>query len=117
MFAPLVVAAAGVIDSSSGSCPPNTLCNPLQFNTICGLVKGVLNAAMVIGVPIAVLFIVWAGLQFVLAQGNAEKLSSARRNFLNVLIGIAIFVGASLIATVITKTIESLGVTGISDCS
>ncbi len=118
LLLPLLAVAAG----TSG--PPdvhkagaNTLINPLKFDTICGLVTGLLEAVMVIGIPIAVIFIVWAGFKFVLAQGNADKLSEARSNFLHVIIGIGIFVGASLIASVIINTLEQLGVNGISSCT
>jgi hypothetical protein len=95
-----------------------TLDNPLGAgnNSVCKLVVGLLKAALVIGIPIAILFIVWAGLQFVLAQGNPGKLDIARRNFLNVIIGIAIFVGSSLIASVIVNTLQQLGVQGINSC-
>ncbi|HVV39321.1 MAG TPA: pilin [Candidatus Paceibacterota bacterium] len=97
-------------------CQPGTLCNPLKFKTVCGLVTGLLKAVMVIGIPVAILFIVWAGFKFVLAQGNPGELTEARSNFLNVIIGIGIFVGASLIAAVIMNTLQQLGVTGISSC-
>ncbi len=93
-----------------------TLCNPLKVNTVCGLVVAVLQAVTVIGIPIAILFIVWAGLRFVLAQGNPGKLEEARSNFLNVLIGIALFAGAALIANVIMNTLASLGAQGINSC-
>lgn len=62
-----------------------------------------------IGIPIAVLFIVWAGFKFVLARGNAGKLDEARKNLMYTLIGIGIFLGAWLIATVIANTVNSLG--------
>jgi hypothetical protein len=95
-----------------------TLDNPLGAgnNSVCKLVVGLLKAALVIGIPIAILFIVWAGLQFVLAQGKPDKLTKARENFLNVIIGIAIFVGSSLIASVIVNTLQQLGVQGINSC-
>jgi len=73
---------------------------------------------MIIGIPIAVLFIVWAGFKFVLAQGNPGELTEARSNFLHVIIGIGIFVGASLIASIIVNTLGALGVAGVSNsCS
>lgn len=103
--------------NSGDNCDPRVqVCNPLQFHSICGLVTGVLDAIMVIGIPIAIMFVVWAGFKFVVAQGNPESISQAKTNFLHVIIGIAIFVGASLIAHVIMQTIENLGVTGISSC-
>jgi hypothetical protein len=130
LLSPTLVTAVGTFDgsgsgqfnaaqnnSSGSSCPPYTVCNPLKFKTICGLVKGLLQAVMIIGIPIAVLFIVWAGFKFVMAQGKSDALIRARANLLWVIIGVAIFLAASLIAQVIMNTIEQLGVTGISSCS
>lgn len=111
---PMLVLADSVTSPAGNE---HALVNPLKFNTVCGLVTGVLDAVMIIGIPIAVLFVVWAGFKFVLAQGNSDKLSEARSNFLHVIIGIGIFVGASLIAQVLVNTIKALGVTGISSCS
>ena len=103
----------GVSQPAQGS---KILSDPLGGKSVCGLVTGLLEAAMIIGIPIAILFIVWAGFKFVLAQGNGTKLEEARKNFLNVVIGIAIFVGASLIGSVIINTVRALGVTGINSC-
>lgn len=84
--------------------------NPLgdvrDFNT---LLKKLLDAAIIIGIPIAVLFIVWAGFKFVLARGNTEDLKTARLNFFYTIIGIVIFLGAWLIARVLAETIRQLG--------
>ncbi|MDO8548288.1 MAG: hypothetical protein Q7R71_01295 [bacterium] len=129
LILPVTVLAAGVGDStgntggSSGntgtsySVPANSICNggacavknPLAANSFCGLVKNLLQAAIAIGIPIAVLFIVYAGFKFVLARGNPEKLAEARQNFLWTIIGIAIFLGAWLLASVVANTINQLG--------
>jgi hypothetical protein len=94
-----------------------SLDNPLGgVTSFCQLITKILEAVMAIGIPIAILFIVWAGFQFVLAQGNPGGLEKARRNFLNVIIGIGIFVGSSLIAQVIINTLHDLGVRGINSC-
>jgi hypothetical protein len=86
--------------------------NPLAANSFCGLIKNLLQAALAIGIPIAVLFIVYAGFKFVLAQGNATKLSKARTNFMWTLVGIGIFVGAWLLASVVANTVNALGAGG-----
>ncbi|TSC69600.1 MAG: Uncharacterized protein G01um101456_87 [Parcubacteria group bacterium Gr01-1014_56] len=97
----------------------HVLQNPLAggVNSVCGLVIALLRAVTIIGIPIAVLFIVWAGFKFVLAQGSGTKIKEARDNLVAVLIGIAIFVGASLIANVIVNTLQDLGVRGINSCT
>jgi hypothetical protein len=80
IFLPLSLVVAGLILSpllgfaAPVNCPPGTLCNPLGVSSFCGLVKVLLDAALVIGIPIAVLFIVYAGFKFVMAQGNPEEL-------------------------------------------
>ena len=83
--------------------------NPLGANSFCGLIKNLLQAAIAIGIPVAVLFIVYAGFKFVLAQGKPEELKKARQNFLWTLIGIAIFLGAWLLANVVANTVNQLG--------
>lgn len=85
--------------------------NPLGSgnNSFCGLVQNLLKAALAIGIPIAVLFIVYAGFKFVMAQGNSTKLQEARNNFMWTLVGIGIFLGAWLLASVVANTINALG--------
>ena len=101
-----------------GSSDTVKLANPLgeETTTFCALIKKVLDAAFILGLPIAVLFIVLAGFRFVLARGNPEKLKVARNNLLYVIIGIAIFFGAWLLARVIADTITTLGGENIEAC-
>lgn len=87
-----------------------TVTNPLGgIKSVCGLIKALLGAILQIGIPIAVLFIVFAGFKFVWARGNPGELDKARQNLMYTLIGIGIFLGAWLIAMVIANTINSLG--------
>ena len=98
-----------------GSSPPSSsgqgfsVVNPLKVDSFAGLVQALLQAAIIIGIPIAVLFIVFAGLKFVLALGSPDKLTTAKRNFFYTVIGVGIFLAASLIAQVIFSTVKSLG--------
>jgi len=82
--------------------------DPLEIKNFCDLVKKLLNIVLAIGVPIAVLFLVWAGFRFILARGSQDGLVDAKRNFYFVIIGIAIFLGAWTLATVISATIQTL---------
>ena len=85
-----------------------SLTNPLGDTTISQFIKNVLDIAITIGVPIAVLMIILAGLRFVTAGGNESKISSARTMLLWTIIGTAILLGAWLIATAIQGTIDSI---------
>ena len=86
-----------------------TVQNPLNVSSFCGLIQALLTVALQIGIPIAVLFVVWAGFKFVTAQGNSTKLTDARKNMLWTVVGIGIFLGAWLIAQLVVNTINSVG--------
>jgi uncharacterized membrane protein (GlpM family) len=91
--------------------------NPLgKVTGICQLLKEVLNIAILIGVPIAMLFIVYAGLKLVMASGNPEKLRLARMNLMWTFIGIAIFLGVWFFVQLLATTLGSLGVQILGDC-
>jgi|GEM_PF-1594082 hypothetical protein len=108
--------------SSANSGSSGVVVNPLgSINSFCGLIKALLGAAVAIGIPIAVLFIVYAGFKFVMARGKPEDLVQARTNMLWTMIGIGIFLGAWLLAMVISNTVNGLasgsGQTVISSCN
>lgn len=82
--------------------------NPLQVKTICGALKLFLNALITLAVPVAVLFLVYAGFLFVWARGSTKELARAKRNILWVVIGIGIFMGAWLLGQIIMNTLNAL---------
>ncbi len=96
--------------SAQATCPSNTICNPLQATSISGFFRDLFRSAVKIGLPIVVLFIVYAGFKFISAQGNSEKLNEAKQNFLYVILGTTIFLGAWVIAEIIAATLKQLGV-------
>ncbi len=126
VFLPLVglaetVAPAGfspgtVSPVGQNNCPPGTLCNPLKVTNFCDLLKVVLQAILIIGMPVAVVFLVIVGFKFILAQGKPEAIGIAQKNLLHTVIGIAIFLGAWTIAKVIAATMAALGVPGLGSC-
>ncbi|MDE2071159.1 MAG: hypothetical protein KGI70_00255 [Patescibacteria group bacterium] len=88
-----------------GTC---SIANPLNTLSFCGLVKNVLGAVIAIGIPIAVIMLVYVGAQFVFAQGSQDGIKKARENLKYTVIGIAIFLSAWLIAQVIANTVNNL---------
>lgn len=120
LLLPLVSFAAASRDlppSESRDLPPSTSRDTVMLNNPLGnidsfeeLVSALLDAAFIIGLPIAVLFIVLAGARFVLARGNEHKLSDAKLNLQWTVIGIGIFFGAWTFAKIIESTIKALGV-------
>lgn len=94
-FAPVVYAQTG-------------LDNPLNFNSIPAFIAGALKAIALIALPIITLFLVISGFYFITAQGNQEKLKTAKMNFLYVIIGALLILGAWILATLIAGTVSQL---------
>lgn len=106
----LPMAQAQIRGTSSSGCGTGTgLRNPLR--NICSFedfVELLLQALIRIGLPIAVLFIVYSGFLFVKAQGNETELTKAKSTFLYTVIGVGIFLGSWVLATVVANTVKLL---------
>lgn len=75
-----------------------------NINNVQDFIAAFLKAVVQISLPILTLFIVYAGFLFVTARGNPEKLRKARENFLYVIIGAILILGAWVLATLISST-------------
>ena len=85
-----------------------TLENPTSFKGISDFVAGFLRAITLIALPIIALFLVYAGFLFVKAQGEPGKLNDAKRNFMYVILGAGLILGAWVLATLIGGTVSQL---------
>ena len=104
---------ANVTGGNTGSNNPGTgvgsgrLENPLENQTLMGLLMDILDVIMVFAVPIIVFFIIYAGFLYVTAQGNEETVKKAHRALLYSVVGGVIILGAQLLLSVISGTIAS----------
>lgn len=82
--------------------------NPLRFSSIERFIEGVLQAVIMIALPIIVAFIVYAGFKYIFARGNPGAIGEAHKNFTYVIIGTILILGAWVLATLIGGTISQL---------
>ena len=84
--------------------------NPLNksFSTIPAFLAGALKVLVIVALPLITLFIVIAGFMFIKARGNSGELTKAKENFVYVIIGALLILGAWLIATLIGGTVSQL---------
>jgi len=84
--------------------------NPLKcsLSSVAGFTEGFLRAVVYIMFPIAVIFIVYSGFLFVVAQGKPDDLSKAKTNFFWTVIGVGLLLGAWALAVLIKGTIDPL---------
>lgn len=107
----MTIAAASVLVPLyailADTCTPGSgvICDPIG-TTLCGLLTGILNAVLIIGAPIAVVFVIIAGTKYVVALGKPDAIRQANKNLMWTLFGIAIFFGALVITKVIFTTVS-----------
>lgn len=87
-----------------------TLENPLDraYSTVPDFIAGALRVLVIVALPIITLFIVIAGFMFVKARGNPDELSTAKKNFMYVILGAILILGAWVLATLIGGTVTQL---------
>ncbi len=83
--------------------------NPLGTEDVSGLVVTILTFIRRVGSVVAIIAFIWVGFKFIQAQGKPEELKKARGMFMWTVIGVAILLGAELLATLVVGTVKSLG--------
>ncbi len=88
------------------------LTNPLNCGNDCTLITFINlllnNVVMPIAAVLAVVYIIWAGFTYVMAQGNPGEITKAHQRLLWALIGTGVLLGAAGISKVIEATVRSL---------
>jgi len=109
----LMVSVAAVHSASAtGGMGVNTAIeNPLgdgHLSTIPAFIEQLLTIVIKIGVPVVTLAIIYAGFLFVQAQGNPEKLKTAKKTLLYTVIGAFLLLGAYVFANAIGSTVKDI---------
>lgn len=72
--------------------------NGFQFSDVLAVGLAILDILLRIGGFVAIVSIIWSGINYITTQGNAEKAAAARKRLYNALIGLAIvFVATALV--------------------
>ena len=82
--------------------------NPIAFKSLGALISAILDIIVQIAVPIAALFLMYSGFLFISARGDEAQLKTAKSIFLWTMVGIAVLLGAEILAQVIQGTINQL---------
>jgi hypothetical protein len=82
--------------------------NPIKVDTIGQFIEIILNAVLVIGVPIVALAIVYCGFLFVKARGNGEEIKKAKGAFMYTIVGAFLLLGAWVLAKAIGVTVNEI---------
>jgi hypothetical protein len=85
--------------------------NPLQVDSIGGLVQSLVEILSYIAILAAVVMIIWVGFQYVVnaAKGNASEISKLHERLLWLIVGIAVVISAKFLIQMVINTIEATG--------
>ncbi len=97
-------------DNTTSSGGSITLTNPLAANSLTEFFMSILSILLIFAVPLIVLYIIFAGFRYVMAQGKPEEVKKASLALLYAVIGGLIILGANIILAVIQGTIDAFGV-------
>ena len=99
---------------SAASC--EGICNPLNaaISNIPSFISTVLHIMVQVGLPVVAFFLLYSGYLFVSAGGNPSKLEKAKENFMYVIIGTLLILGAWVIATLIANTVSQVVGTSVN---
>jgi len=97
-----------VFTPSVSSAQSGVIQNPLKITDFPALVDTVLGYILEIGGVVAIFAFIYSGFKFVAARGNETEITKAREIFFNTCIGVAILLGAKIIATIIVGTIKNV---------
>lgn len=77
----------------------------LQYDSIADVLGLVLNLLIGVGVALVVIFMVWAGIQYVFSKGDPKAADSARLALTHAIIGLVIILAAGTIKLIVQNTI------------
>ena len=97
-------------DIDCGASPESEYCldNPIEADNIFDIIATIVIWGLRILLPLAVLMIIYGGLQFVIARGNESKITNAKQTFTNIMIGVALIVGANVLVEILRAVMTSV---------
>ncbi|MEK7499780.1 MAG: pilin [Patescibacteria group bacterium] len=105
---PLVILPALILLPLAYASAQAKLESPFVYKTVSDFISAVLRAIVYLSMPIIALFIMYAGFKYILARGNPGAIDEAHKNFMYVIIGALLILGAWVLATLIGGTVSQL---------
>jgi len=78
------------------------------FDRVVNIAYGLIQFLFTVGWWIAVIMIVWFGLQMMISGSNAERYTGARRGLTWAIIGLAVIIGANILVLAIRRAVAGI---------
>ena len=93
----VVLMPALVLAGALSNPTPPTSATALTLNEIESLIRRIAQFLIIVSVIIAVIFIIWGGVMYMVARGDTEKAGAAKTTIFNGIIGAAVVLGVGVI--------------------
>lgn len=103
-----VILMTGALVYGQDCDPSKEICRPTKAAKFEGLLTGLAEAVVAIGIPLVGIFLVYAGFLFVTAGGDEKKLETAKTTFYWTIIGAVVLLGSSVLARAIVDLVKRL---------
>lgn len=94
------------VNSATNRCEMKDLTNSEFIQSIPLIALAFVDIALRIAALVAIAYVIWGGIQFVTAQGEADKVKRARQTIINALIGLVIALIATAVVTFVGSRIK-----------
>jgi hypothetical protein len=108
LFAACIIPALAFVSTAHAGTSYSNPITIMGVTDIPSLLLAIVDLVFLIAMPIIVLFVIYAGYLFLTAGDNESKVSKAKFTLMWCLIGVAILLGAKVIAKAIETTILTL---------
>ncbi|MBP6912331.1 MAG: hypothetical protein KBB86_00130 [Candidatus Pacebacteria bacterium] len=87
-----------------------TLTNPLKSNSLEDFIQIVLGVILKFLIPILAILFMYTGFKLIIAKGEPAALKAAKQDFLNLVIGSVLILGAWTFGNIIMNTLKEVGI-------
>jgi len=107
----IAVATSSATSTGGGGETPGVfkIPNPLESDDFIELLNNIIEALIILSVPIAVIMIIWAAFLLTTSGGNENKVATAKKTILYTVIGFVILLFSKGIASLIEDIVNGGG--------
>jgi hypothetical protein len=102
LFFAILLPYSALAANNCGACPSNAIvCNPLNACSFQDIIDKLIGLVTIIAIALVPLMFVWAGFNFVTANGEPEKIKKAKDIMLYTVIGLAVVLLSRAVISVV----------------
>jgi hypothetical protein len=100
-----IVPCGNTYDEQGRERNPNDVANECGLDDFVIMVRNIINAIIIIAIPVTMIVITWIGILLLTAQGDSGKITRAKETLWKVVIGFIVILSAWLVVQIVFMSI------------